>query len=111
MHRNLGVFTGKDPLSLVFAMARKSEWFYREIVFILVPTIQNYWNDFAFRVRWGCRRSANKLKKNGKITAVFTGEGATSEGDFHEALNIVAVWELPVLFVIENNGYGLRPYK
>ncbi|MGL4384485.1 MAG: alpha-ketoacid dehydrogenase subunit alpha/beta, partial [Flavobacterium sp.] len=41
------------------------------------------------------------------ITAVFTGEGATSEGDFHEALNIAAVWDLPVLFVIENNGYGL----
>src|SRR5690606_29786116 len=39
--------------------------------------------------------------------AVFTGEGATSEGDFHEALNIAAVWDLPVLFVIENNGYGL----
>ena len=50
---------------------------------------------------------ANKLKKNGKVTAVFTGEGATSEGDFHEALNIAAVWDLPVLFVIENNGYGL----
>ena len=38
---------------------------------------------------------------------MFTGEGATSEGDFHEALNIAAVWDLPVLFVIENNGYGL----
>ena len=50
---------------------------------------------------------ANKLRKNDKITAVFTGEGATSEGDFHEALNIASVWELPVLFVIENNGYGL----
>jgi 2-oxoisovalerate dehydrogenase E1 component len=50
---------------------------------------------------------ANKLKQNGKITAVFTGEGATSEGDFHEALNIAAVWELPVMFIIENNGYGL----
>jgi 2-oxoisovalerate dehydrogenase E1 component len=50
---------------------------------------------------------ANKLKKNGKVTAVFTGEGATSEGDFHEALNIASVWDLPVLFVIENNGYGL----
>jgi 2-oxoisovalerate dehydrogenase E1 component len=37
----------------------------------------------------------------------FTGEGATSEGDFHEALNIASVWELPVMFVIENNGYGL----
>ena len=44
---------------------------------------------------------ANKLKKNGKITAVFTGEGATSEGDFHEALNIASVWDLPVMFVIE----------
>jgi 2-oxoisovalerate dehydrogenase E1 component len=50
---------------------------------------------------------ANKLKQNGKVTAVFTGEGATSEGDFHEALNIASVWDLPVLFVIENNGYGL----
>jgi 2-oxoisovalerate dehydrogenase E1 component len=42
-----------------------------------------------------------------KLHAVFTGEGATSEGDFHEALNIASVWELPVMFVIENNGYGL----
>jgi 2-oxoisovalerate dehydrogenase E1 component len=50
---------------------------------------------------------ANKLKKNNKVCAVFTGEGATSEGDFHEALNIAAVWDLPVLFIIENNGYGL----
>jgi len=50
---------------------------------------------------------ANKLKQNGKVTAVFTGEGATSEGDFHEALNVASVWDLPVLFVIENNGYGL----
>jgi 2-oxoisovalerate dehydrogenase E1 component len=50
---------------------------------------------------------ADKLKQNSKVTAVFTGEGATSEGDFHEALNIAAVWDLPVLFVIENNGYGL----
>jgi 2-oxoisovalerate dehydrogenase E1 component len=50
---------------------------------------------------------ADKLKKNDHVTAVFTGEGATSEGDFHEALNIAAVWDLPVLFIIENNGYGL----
>lgn len=45
--------------------------------------------------------------KRTKITAVFTGEGGTSEGDFHEALNIASVWDLPVLFCIENNGYGL----
>ena len=50
---------------------------------------------------------ANKLKKNKKTTAVFTGDGGTSEGDFHEALNVAAVWDLPVIFVIENNGYGL----
>src|SRR5690606_36609748 len=50
---------------------------------------------------------AHKLRKENKITAVFTGEGATSEGDFHEALNVAAVWDLPVMFIIENNGYGL----
>jgi 2-oxoisovalerate dehydrogenase E1 component len=50
---------------------------------------------------------ANKLKENGKITTVFSGEGGTSEGDFHEALNVAAVWDLPVIFVVENNGYGL----
>jgi 2-oxoisovalerate dehydrogenase E1 component len=49
----------------------------------------------------------NLLKKNNKVTAVFTGDGATSEGDFHEALNVAAVWDLPVIFIIENNGYGL----
>ncbi|MGB7841663.1 MAG: dehydrogenase E1 component subunit alpha/beta, partial [Salinimicrobium sp.] len=50
---------------------------------------------------------AHKLEKEQKITAVFTGDGGTSEGDFHEALNIASVWDLPVLFCIENNGYGL----
>ena len=50
---------------------------------------------------------ANLLKQNGQVTAVFTGEGGTSEGDFHEALNVASVWQLPVIFCIENNGYGL----
>ncbi|RYE05615.1 MAG: dehydrogenase, partial [Sphingobacteriales bacterium] len=50
---------------------------------------------------------ADKLSKKQKVTLVFTGEGATSEGDFHEALNVAAVWNLPVIFIIENNGYGL----
>ena len=50
---------------------------------------------------------SNKLKKNGKVTAVFTGDGGASEGDFHEALNVASVWDLPVIFIIENNGYGL----
>ncbi|MDA0193437.1 MAG: dehydrogenase E1 component subunit alpha/beta [Bacteroidetes bacterium] len=50
---------------------------------------------------------AAKLKKENKATLVFSGDGGTSEGDFHEALNVAAVWDLPVVFVIENNGYGL----
>ena len=50
---------------------------------------------------------ANKLSKNNKVCLVFTGEGGTSEGDFHEALNVASVWNLPVIFLIENNGYGL----
>ncbi|HET8837540.1 MAG TPA: dehydrogenase E1 component subunit alpha/beta, partial [Flavobacteriaceae bacterium] len=50
---------------------------------------------------------AHKLRQEQKVTAVFTGEGGTSEGDFHEALNIASVWQLPVLFCVENNGYGL----
>ena len=49
----------------------------------------------------------NLIEKNKNITAVFTGEGGTSEGDFHEALNVASVWNLPVIFIIENNGYGL----
>ena len=47
------------------------------------------------------------LKKENKVTAVFSGEGGTSEGDFHESLNVASVWNLPVMFCIENNGYGL----
>ena len=50
---------------------------------------------------------AHKFRKENKVAVAFTGEGGTSEGDFHEALNIAAVWDLPVIFVIENNGYAL----
>jgi 2-oxoisovalerate dehydrogenase E1 component len=50
---------------------------------------------------------AYKLKKENKVSLAFTGEGGTSEGDFHEALNVASVWDLPVIFIIENNGYGL----
>jgi len=50
---------------------------------------------------------AYKLRKDEKASLAFTGEGGTSEGDFHEALNVAAVWDLPVIFIIENNGYGL----
>src|SRR5204862_5122980 len=50
---------------------------------------------------------ATKLKNEKRVTAVFNGDGGTSQGDFHEAVNVAAVWDLPVIFVIENNGYGL----
>ena len=50
---------------------------------------------------------AHKLRKEKKVSVAFTGDGGTSEGDFHEALNVAAVWDLPVIFIIENNGYGL----
>jgi 2-oxoisovalerate dehydrogenase E1 component len=50
---------------------------------------------------------AAKLKKENKVSLAFTGEGGTSQGDFHEALNVASVWDLPAIFIIENNGYGL----
>ena len=50
---------------------------------------------------------AYKIRKEAKVALAFTGDGGTSEGDFHEALNVAAVWDLPVIFIIENNGYGL----
>ena len=50
---------------------------------------------------------AFKYKNKDSLAVAFVGDGATSEGDFHEALNLAAVWDLPVIFLIENNGYGL----
>ena len=115
MHRNLGVFTGRDiPLHRLF-----SQWQGKKTGFTKGRDRSFHFGTQEFNIigmishlgpQMGVADGialANKLKKNGKVTAVFTGEGATSEGDFHEALNIAAVWDLPVLFVIENNGYGL----
>ena len=115
MHRNLGVFTGRDiPLYRLFSQwqgkangftkGRDRSFHFGTQEYNIIGMISHLGPQLG--VADGIAL-ANKLKKNGKITAVFTGEGATSEGDFHEALNIAAVWELPVLFVIENNGYGL----
>lgn len=115
MHRNLGVFTTRDiPLYRLFAQwqgkksgftkGRDRSFHFGTQEFKIIGMISHLGPQLG--VADGIAL-ANKLQKNGKVTAVFTGEGATSEGDFHEALNIAAVWELPVLFVIENNGYGL----
>lgn len=115
MHRNLGVFTGRDiPLHRLFAQwqgkasgftkGRDRSFHFGTQDYKIIGMISHLGPQLG--VADGIAL-ANKLKKNGKVTAVFTGEGATSEGDFHEALNIASVWDLPVIFVIENNGYGL----
>ena len=115
MHRNLGVFTGRDiPLYRLFSQwqgksngftkGRDRSFHFGTQQYKIIGMISHLGPQLG--VADGIAL-ANKLKKNGKVTAVFTGEGATSEGDFHEALNIASVWDLPVLFVIENNGYGL----
>jgi 2-oxoisovalerate dehydrogenase E1 component len=115
MHRNLGVFTTRNiPLYRLFSQwqgkangftkGRDRSFHFGTQLYKIIGMISHLGPQLG--VADGIAL-ANKLRKNDKITAVFTGEGATSEGDFHEALNIAAVWELPVLFVIENNGYGL----
>ncbi|HQW68927.1 MAG TPA: dehydrogenase E1 component subunit alpha/beta [Flavobacterium sp.] len=115
MHRNLGVFTSRDiPLHRLFSQwqgkksgftkGRDRSFHFGTQEFNIIGMISHLGPQMGIADGIAL---ANKLKKNGKVTAVFTGEGATSEGDFHEALNIAAVWDLPVLFVIENNGYGL----
>ena len=115
MHRNLGVFTSRDiPLHRLFSQwqgkangftkGRDRSFHFGTQEFKIIGMISHLGPQLG--VADGIA-VADKLKKNDHVTAVFTGEGATSEGDFHEALNIAAVWDLPVLFIIENNGYGL----
>lgn len=115
MHRNLGVFTTRGiPLHRLFAQwqgkesgftnGRDRSFHFGTQDFKIVGMISHLGPQLG--VADGIAL-AHKLKKEQKVTAVFTGEGATSEGDFHEALNVAAVWDLPVLFCIENNGYGL----
>lgn len=115
MHRNLGVFTSrKIPLDKLFAQwegkksgftkGRDRSFHFGTQDYHIVGMISHLGpqNGVADGIAL-----AHKLRNEKKITAVFTGEGGTSEGDWHEAMNIASVWDLPVLFVIENNGYGL----
>jgi 2-oxoisovalerate dehydrogenase E1 component len=115
MHRNLGVFTTREiPLYRLFTQwqgkasgftqGRDRSFHFGTQEFKIIGMISHLGPQLG--VADGIAL-AHKLRKEKKVTAVFTGEGATSEGDFHEALNVAAVWELPVLFCIENNGYGL----
>jgi len=115
LHRNLGVFTGRGmPLSKLFLQWQGSSEGYskgRERSF-----------HFGSREHAICGMISHlgpqlgvadgialayKLQKKGRASLVFSGDGGTSEGDFHEALNVASVWDLPVIFLVENNGYGL----
>ncbi len=115
MHRNLGVFTSKNvPLDRLFSQfqgkqkgftkGRDRSFHFGSKEHYIIGMISHLGPQLG--VADGIAL-ANKLKKNDKITIVFTGDGGASEGDFHEALNIASVWNLPVIFIIENNGYGL----
>ena len=115
MHRNLGVFTGRNiPLERLFSQwqgkangftkGRDRSFHFGTQEYHIVGMISHLGPQFG--VADGIAL-ANKLKSNNKVCAVFTGDGGTSEGDIHEALNVASVWQLPVLFCIENNGYGL----
>ncbi len=115
MHRNLAVFTTrKIPLNRLFSQwqgkangftkGRDRSFHFGTQEYHIVGMISHLGPQLgvANGVALG-----GLLKNEQKVTAVFTGEGATSEGDFHEALNVASVWNLPVLFCVENNGYGL----
>ena len=115
MHRNLGVFTSRNiPLHRLFA-----QWQGKQSGFTQGRDRSFHFGTQEYRIvgmishlgpQLGVADGialADMLRRKKRVTAVFTGEGATSEGDFHEALNVASVWNLPVLFCIENNGYGL----
>ncbi len=115
MHRNLGVFTTREiPLHRLFSQwqgkangftkGRDRSFHFGTQEYNIVGMISHLGPQFG--VADGIALG-NVLKKNNQVCAVFTGEGGTSEGDIHEALNVASVWKLPVLFCIENNGYGL----
>ncbi|MBI1783209.1 MAG: dehydrogenase E1 component subunit alpha/beta [Sphingobacteriales bacterium] len=115
LHRNLGVFTTRNmPLNKLFKQWQGSKDGYskgRERSFHfgtkehhICGMISHLGPQLAIADGVAL---AHKLRKENKIAVAFTGDGGTSEGDFHEALNVAAVWDLPVIFIIENNGYGL----
>ena len=115
MHRNLGVFTTrKIPLNRLFSQfqgkpggftqGRDRSFHFGTQEYKIVGMISHLGPQMG--VADGIAL-ADKLKNDKKVTVVFSGDGGASEGDFHESVNTAAVWDLPVIFVIENNGYGL----
>lgn len=115
LHRNLGVFVGRGmPLNRLimqwqgngdgYSKGRERSFHFGSREHAVCGMISHLGPQLAVAAGTAL---AHKLRKQPGISLAFTGEGATSEGDFHEALNIAAVWDLPVIFIIENNGYGL----
>lgn len=115
MHRNLGVFTTrKVPFDRLFAQwqgtssgftkGRDRSFHFGTMDYNIVGMISHLGPQLALADGVAL---AHKISGEAKVSVAFTGEGGTSEGDFHEALNVASVWKLPVIFVIENNGYGL----
>ena len=115
LHRNLGVFTCRGvPLRRLFAQilgrpsgftqGRDRSFHFGTVDHHIVGMISHLGPQLC--VADGIAL-AHRLRRQAKVTMVFTGEGGTSQGDFHEALNLASCWDLPVLFVVENNGYAL----
>ncbi|MEL6546950.1 MAG: thiamine pyrophosphate-dependent enzyme, partial [Myxococcota bacterium] len=115
LHRNLGVFTTREmPLEKLFAQwqgkaegfthGRDRSFHFGSLEHRVVGMISHL--GAMLGVADGFALDS-LLRDAGEVAAVFSGDGGTSEGDFHEAVNVAAVWDLPVLFVVENNGYGL----
>src|SRR5215831_6413472 len=115
LHRNLGVFTTrKMPLSKLFmqwqgspdgySKARERSFHFGSREHHICGMISHLGPQLAIADGVAL---AHSLRKENKVSLAFTGEGGTSEGDFHEAVNTASVWDLPVIFIIENNGYAL----
>ena len=115
LHRNLGVFTTRNmPLHKLFkqwqgakdgySKGRERSFHFGNKEHHICGMISHLGPQLAIADGVAL---AYKLRKEQKVSLAFTGDGGTSEGDFHEALNVAAVWDLPVIFIIENNGYGL----
>jgi 2-oxoisovalerate dehydrogenase E1 component len=115
LHRNLGVFTTRQmPLHKLFqqwqgtqegySKGRERSFHFGSLEHHICGMISHLGPQLAIADGVSL---ANKLRKEEKVSLAFSGDGGTSEGDFHEALNVAAVWDLPVIFLIENNGYGL----
>ena len=115
MHRNLGVFTTREiPLNRLFSQfqgklsgftkGRDRSFHFGTQEFKLVGMISHLGPQLGIADGIAL---ANTINRNNNSTLVFTGDGGASEGDFHESLNVAAVWDLPVIFCVENNQWGL----